>query len=200
MSHCNGNQYGRNVTSALPGASHASPSNKPKIRVSVSSLSLTVMQRSWDKPCPFGDFHRIHRGTERCVQGNTCKPGQGELQNHAIAAVTPFILTSTYWEPTTAPRCARTWSNICSPGSCDTVTFYSNYSLTWQFQIILWGGGNGLGVWDEQMSTITYEWINNEVLLYSTGNYISYFMVNHNEKTYEKEYTYITIILLYTRN
>ena len=60
--------------------------------------------------------------------------------------------------------------------------------------------GDGLGVWGEQMSTITYEWINNEVLLYSTGNYIPYPMVNHNEKEDEKEYTYITIILLYTRN
>ena len=28
------------------------------------------------------------------------------------------------------------------------------------------------------------DWINNEVLLYSTGNYIQYPMINHNRKEY----------------
>ena len=40
------------------------------------------------------------------------------------------------------------------------------------------------------------EWINNEVLLYSTGNYIQYPVINQNEKEYEKEYVYI----IYTYN
>ena len=31
------------------------------------------------------------------------------------------------------------------------------------------------------------EWINN-ILLYSTGNYIHYPVISHNEKEYEKEY------------
>ena len=31
------------------------------------------------------------------------------------------------------------------------------------------------------------EWINNKVLLYSTGNYIQYPVINHNGKKYEKE-------------
>ena len=35
------------------------------------------------------------------------------------------------------------------------------------------------------------EWINNKVLLYSTGNYIQYPVINHNGKEYEKEYIYI---------
>ena len=35
--------------------------------------------------------------------------------------------------------------------------------------------------------------INNMVLLYSTGNYIEYPMVNHNGKEYEKECVYIYI-------
>ena len=35
------------------------------------------------------------------------------------------------------------------------------------------------------------EWINNEVLLYSTGNYIQYPVINHNGKEYEKECVYI---------
>ena len=30
------------------------------------------------------------------------------------------------------------------------------------------------------------EWINNEVLLYSTRNYIQYPVINHNGKEYEK--------------
>ena len=29
------------------------------------------------------------------------------------------------------------------------------------------------------------EWINNKVLLYSTGNYIQYPVINHNGKEYE---------------
>ena len=29
-------------------------------------------------------------------------------------------------------------------------------------------------------------WINNKVLLYSTRNYIKYFVINHNGKEYEK--------------
>ena len=34
------------------------------------------------------------------------------------------------------------------------------------------------------------EWIN-KVLLYSTGNYIQYPVINHNGKEYEKEYIYV---------
>ena len=33
-------------------------------------------------------------------------------------------------------------------------------------------------------------WINNKVLLYSTGSYTQYPMINHNGKEYEKECTY----------
>ena len=35
------------------------------------------------------------------------------------------------------------------------------------------------------------EWINNKVLLYNMGNYISYPVINHNGKEYEKEYIYM---------
>ena len=37
-------------------------------------------------------------------------------------------------------------------------------------------------------------WMNNKVLLYSTGNYIQYLVINHNGK----EYTYITELLCCT--
>ena len=45
-------------------------------------------------------------------------------------------------------------------------------------------------------------WINNKVLLYSTGNYIQYPAINHNGKEYEKEcvYMYNGITVLYSRN
>ena len=36
------------------------------------------------------------------------------------------------------------------------------------------------------------EWINNKVLLYSTGDYIQYPVINHNGKKYEKECIHIT--------
>ena len=44
------------------------------------------------------------------------------------------------------------------------------------------------------MQTIIYRMDNNKVLLYSTGNYIQYPVINHNGKEYEKEYIYIKLI------
>ena len=41
------------------------------------------------------------------------------------------------------------------------------------------------------------EWINNKAVLYSTGNYIQYLVIN-NGKQYV--YRYNCIVLLYTRN
>ena len=37
------------------------------------------------------------------------------------------------------------------------------------------------------MQTIIYNMMNNKVLLYSTGNYIQYPMINHNGKENEKK-------------
>ena len=34
---------------------------------------------------------------------------------------------------------------------------------------------------------------NNKVLLYSTGNYIQYLVINHNGKRYKKEYIYVCV-------
>ena len=39
------------------------------------------------------------------------------------------------------------------------------------------------------------EWINNKVLLYRTGNYIQYLVINYNGKESEKEYIYIYIYI-----
>ena len=56
------------------------------------------------------------------------------------------------------------------------------------------GEENGRGLdWEFGISRcklVYTEWINNKVLLYSTGNYIQYPVINHNGKEYEKEYMY----------
>ena len=54
------------------------------------------------------------------------------------------------------------------------------------------GVGRGKA-WESGISRgklLCIEWIDNKVLLYSTGNYIHYPMMNHNEKEYEKIYMY----------
>ena len=40
------------------------------------------------------------------------------------------------------------------------------------------------------------EWINNKVLLYSTGNYIQYLVIDQHGKENEKEYMYMYTYLL----
>ena len=37
--------------------------------------------------------------------------------------------------------------------------------------------------------------MNNKIILYSTGNYIQYPMINHNGKEYEKEYIHVCIYM-----
>ena len=39
------------------------------------------------------------------------------------------------------------------------------------------------------------KWINNKVLLYSTGNYIQYPVINHNGNKYKKESIYICVYI-----
>ena len=56
------------------------------------------------------------------------------------------------------------------------------------------GGGGGMD-WEFGISRgklLHIGWINNKVLLYSTGNYIQYPVINHNEKEYKKR-TYICV-------
>ena len=55
------------------------------------------------------------------------------------------------------------------------------------------GGGRGLD-WKFGISRcklVYIEWLNNKVLLYSTGNYIQYPVINHNGKEYENECVYM---------
>ena len=57
------------------------------------------------------------------------------------------------------------------------------------------GVGGGLE-WEAGVSRcklLYREWTNNKVLLYSTGNYIQYPMINHNGKGYLKKNVYICI-------
>ena len=55
------------------------------------------------------------------------------------------------------------------------------------------GGGGGME-WEFGISRcklLYIGWINNKVLLYSTGNYIQYPVINHNGKEYAKEFIYV---------
>ena len=55
------------------------------------------------------------------------------------------------------------------------------------------GGGMDCEFGISKCKLLYTEWINNKVLLYSTGNYIQYAVINHNGKEYEKECTYIYV-------
>ena len=44
---------------------------------------------------------------------------------------------------------------------------------------------------DSACKLLYIEWVNNMVLLYSRGNCIQYFVINHNGKEYIKEYTHM---------
>ena len=49
------------------------------------------------------------------------------------------------------------------------------------------GGKSGWMDWEFGISRLNIGWINNKALLYSTGSYVQYPVINHNEKEYEKE-------------
>ena len=48
------------------------------------------------------------------------------------------------------------------------------------------GGGMDWEFGVSRCQLLYIEWVNNNVLLYSTGNYIQYPVINHNGKEYEK--------------
>ena len=53
------------------------------------------------------------------------------------------------------------------------------------------GGGMECKFGISRYKLLYIEWINNKVLLYSTGNCIQYPVINHNGKEYEEEYIYV---------
>ena len=55
------------------------------------------------------------------------------------------------------------------------------------------GWSRSLGLADADDYTVG--WINNKVLLYSTGNYSQYPVINHNGKEYKKECIYVYIYI-----
>ena len=65
----------------------------------------------------------------------------------------------------------------------------------------MWWGGKEID-WEFGISTgklLYIKWINNKVLLYSTGKLIQYPVINHNGKEYEKYCVYICLYLyIYT--
>ena len=62
------------------------------------------------------------------------------------------------------------------------------------------GGGMEQEVGVSRCKLFCTEGTNNKVILYSTGNYIQYPMINHNGKDYENTYVCITITLQLSRN
>ena len=57
------------------------------------------------------------------------------------------------------------------------------------------GGGRGMD-WEfgvGRCKLLHLEWINTKVLLYSTGNYTQYPVINHNGKEYKEKNVYICI-------
>ena len=55
------------------------------------------------------------------------------------------------------------------------------------------GGGNGMGgvFWVIRCKLLLLEWINNEVLLYSIGNYIQSLGIDHDGRGYKKRNVYV---------
>ena len=54
---------------------------------------------------------------------------------------------------------------------------------------VLMEGGREFGL--SRGKLLYIEWINNKILLYSTGNYIQYPMINHNGKEHQKKNVYV---------
>ena len=55
------------------------------------------------------------------------------------------------------------------------------------------GGGENCEFGVSRCKLLYIGWINNKVLLYRTGNYIQYPVINHNGKESEKEYIYVKL-------
>ena len=69
-------------------------------------------------------------------------------------------------------------------------------SQTWKTNSWLPKGKGGGGMVNSEFGISRYKvlyikQINNKVLLYSTGNYIQYPVINHSGKEYEKEYIHM---------
>ena len=64
------------------------------------------------------------------------------------------------------------------------------------------GGGRGMD-WEfgaGRCKLLHLGWINNKVLLYSTGNYIQSLGINHNNKEYQKKSVYIYVCVCITES
>lgn len=81
-------------------------SKKSKIRASISSITLIVMQGPCNETFPFGDFHEVRRCRKarpgkriqsREVQGPCA---MGKAHSKVTAALISFIQTSIYQVPT----------------------------------------------------------------------------------------------------
>lgn len=74
-------------------------SKQSKWRVSIASITLTVMQGPRDMTFPFGDFHTVHRGTSGEVSPKVQVQGTcvvGKAKSRVTAALISFTLTNPY--------------------------------------------------------------------------------------------------------
>ena len=71
---------------------------------------------------------------------------------------------------------------------------------TWLPRVQGGGGGKDWEFGISRRKLLYIGWINTKVLLYSTGNYIPYPVINYNGKEYEKESACVWVTLLYSRN
>ena len=81
------------------------------------------------------------------------------------------------------------------------------HTQTWYRLVVAKGEGGGSGMdWEFGVSRykpLHLEWIGNEVLLYSTGNYIQSLGIEHDGKYGKKSvyiYMYDWVTMLYSRN
>lgn len=95
------------------------------------------MQGPGHKAFPLGDFHGVHRSTERCVWGKTSQSARCKALEQWAKLTPPWLLLWFHsFKPIFTERllwaghCARLRSNTCSPAACNIMArFQSHYVL-----------------------------------------------------------------------
>lgn len=144
-----------NTCARLPSSTPLSP-----------SLSLPFLYSSSCIPNPFHKSFTLHAASlgERCCIYMVLSTGWGGKN----------------WRPRTVPR---EW-----PQCHTSLTFFISIRSDIENRPVVWRGRgigrDGLGVWAQQMQTLTCRMDKHRVLLFSTGNYVQYPELKHNGKEY----------------
>ena len=127
--------------------------------------------------------------TQKDTQGVI--PLMGNVQNREIRRHREWV-----------PGCQGLGEGMGVTADGDRASLFGGWSVlkltVWDIEnrlVVAKGEGYGGGMdWKFGISRcklLYMGWINNKILLYSTGNYIQYPVTNHNGKEYEKEYIYV---------